>query len=340
MTTDPSSIGTTGPPVTPGPGAIYPSVGTLVYTSAMISAINQEHNLQAMVELQYVRVGTEVMNDALSSLDQALTVTQNALGLLTNLQNLHNQIAVSANSAFPFNFTFTGPQTLTVNSTASTTLLTITAVDTAGVTITQTIPFPVPTTPYVTTTTFLVHDQNSYIQGYQKLASSFYGQPVKPYFHVDLPATGTHPAFNSTITSAGQPAYIAFKSSLLSTRASLSGLIAQLSAITQPGDSTTLYNQLKTVYDNIPSPGMATFSAIKAWAIDNYGGSSGPSITQAGQFQQQITNAITAAESLNTSQTQSVQRYMFVFEQYCQSAAAVLSALQQLFDRIARGISG
>ncbi len=300
---------------------------TFVITSAMI----HEHTLQGMVELQYVRIGTEVMNSALTRLDAALTLTQKALDQLASLQQLHNSLGVTANSTFPLNFTTTDNQTITLTAGGSYTRTFLFGTITGS----ETINNPLSTTHSYT---FLVHDRASFVSAYQKLASSYYGVPIKPFFQVVLPSTADHPAYSTTIISGHEAAYSVFLAMLKSAKTDLNALIAELSANTRPGDRNTLYAQLKSVRDDFPD--FTSFSAVQKWAIDNYGGSTAAAITKQGNFQQHITNAITAAESTNTTQQEAVRRYMFVFEQYCQSAAAILKALDQIFEKIARGISG
>lgn len=287
---------------------------TFIVTSAMLT----EHNLQGLVELQYIRIGNEVMNSALTRLDGALSLTQKALDSLSGLQFLHNQIKVTANSSFPLNFTSTN-QVVTLTSKNS---------------LSQTVTY-----------LFTVDSREKFVSAYNKLASVYYGQPLKPFFHVSLGKqtvatafTPAHPAYSVDIVTGNEPAYQIFLAMLASARNDLSALILQLAApgMTNPTDPNTLLAKLRPVLDDFPD--LTNFSAVRGWAIDNYGAATGAGVTQAGQFQQRITNAITAAESTNTKQQEAVRRYMFIFEQYCQSAAAILKALDQLFEKMARNI--
>lgn len=76
--------------------------------TAVTSALLAEHNLQALVELVYVRTGNEVMASAMVRLDNALTLTQSSLDDLTQLQQLHNQISVQGKGKFPFDYSAGG----------------------------------------------------------------------------------------------------------------------------------------------------------------------------------------------------------------------------------------
>jgi hypothetical protein len=60
--------------------------------------------------------------------------------------------------------------------------------------------------------------------------------------------------------------------------------------------------------------------------------------SKAGSIQDNITFAITAAQSLNDSQKEQVRRYMYVFEEYYKSASSLLAAISQLIQKIAQGI--
>lgn len=78
---------------------------------------------------------------------------------------------------------------------------------------------------------------------------------------------------------------------------------------------------------------------VRKWVMDNYQTFSSPSATNAGAIQQNITNAINAAQSSNSTQTQKVNNSLLVFQQYYQSAAAVLSQLTQIITKMAQKIS-
>lgn len=64
----------------------------------------EEHNIQALIELVYVREANNLLQDSLGSLYQAIGVTSDALKTLTAVQNLHNLIDAQSKSAFKFNY--------------------------------------------------------------------------------------------------------------------------------------------------------------------------------------------------------------------------------------------
>jgi hypothetical protein len=242
---------------------------------------------------------------------------------LSVIQDLHNQISVASPPPITQLINFQGTANQTVTYTSMNTALGHSEVYTVG--------------------TIGINNGIEFIAIYQKLASAYYGKPIQPVFQVSIPSaaatsgTPAHGAFSVVITNATQSAYIIFVDMLRSAKNDLSVLITHLASITNPTDKNTLLASLKKVQADFPD--LTSFSAVQKWAIDNYGGNTASAIINQGQFQQNITNAITAAESTNTAQQEAVRRYMFVFEQYCQSAAAILSALDQLFDKIARNIA-
>lgn len=97
----------------------------------------------------------------------------------------------------------------------------------------------------------------------------------------------------------------------------------------------------------IPLPGISGFGelavpfsrqSVFGWIMDYQDVQ--VSTTKNGQVQQNLDAGITAAQSLNTTTTQKLQGYMFVFQQYYQSAATMLSSITQIIQKFAQGISG
>ncbi len=82
-----------------------------------------------------------------------------------------------------------------------------------------------------------------------------------------------------------------------------------------------------------------TMSGYKNWLLDNYGSRFTSTGIKAGQYQQNITFAITAGQSLNDSQKENVNNFLFVFQQYYQSATAMLQQITQLIQQIAQNVS-
>lgn len=131
----------------------------------------------------------------------------------------------------------------------------------------------------------------------------------------------------------------------------LSGQVATLSGLAPSAvnDPNSLYSMTKKVYDNLrttlvtsngqritaATPYAQAYSGLSNWLLDGYQTGS----NQAGNIQQNITFAVTAAQSLNSQQQQKVSNYLFVFEEFEKSAAAILQQLTQIIQNIAQNIA-
>lgn len=188
-------------------------------------------------------------------------------------------------------------------------------------------------------------DNKDNYTAYKAAASAYFGQAIVP----KIPASwGQYNGNSYTITQAGSDAL----KQLVSYRNSIGNQLALLSQIftaTQRNATGSLYLQLKKVYDDLQGvpaiqPGTYISQTVVdspwAWFIDSYDKTLSTEVTQQGKFQSNITNAITAGQSLNDTQKQDVQNFLFVFEEYYKSASSVLQQLTQLLQRIAQGIKG
>ena len=117
---------------------------------------------------------------------------------------------------------------------------------------------------------------------------------------------------------------------------------SKLKTISQDFDK--LFARLSTD-PNAPIPANSTFSAqqkasaLVRWIIDNYDKRQGVDANLGGAAQQNVTFAITSAQSLNDTQKEDVRRFLFVFEEYYKSASAMLQAITQIIQKMAQGIS-
>lgn len=433
--------------------------------SGITSAQLLEHNVQAYVELSYIRAGNEVMAVALSDLETALTQTQASLNSLATVQKLHNQLAPPDASKMPFDFTdsnqvvtysqnitsiqlpnpsepsatLSAPISLTDNQftvaspfvsdevftyRVTQTILTVnnpadagetttfrwnlnnpggvTTIENPGNTdetiritanvsgnvvyfsavnpvssgivltyveaptlvmlgrnyltdnqVTDTYTFTIPyafgtgtaRTEYVAMS--VDGDINKYVSAYNKVASSFYGTPIDPLFKVTIPANyfgaGNPPkAVASVITSYSQPAFTYYFNTLVSAKQQISGIISYLSTLSNASmDQHGLLDQLHAVYDTLPplTDAQTNFSAVRSWLLDGYNIHGASGVANQGKIQNGITAAITASESLNDSQKESVRNYMFIFEEYYKSAAATLTAISQMIQKMAQNVA-
>lgn len=304
------------------------------------------HTEQALVELVYVREANDLLGAALGSLDSALNASQSVLNILQQLQNLHNSLSVKTNSALPFNFKTGRSDILTYPWRNSLNMpvricggggapgfpaITPTFFRGAG---TGNLPatltagkwsFKV-THPLVASLTFPAFSAGQYQANYNKIASIYFGKPIDPYF---------------VFTSSTDTAFVTFSQNLNSLKTKLAAEIKVISAITPASaraDTGSLYQTLKNVYNGLPSNPL-NFASCQAWALDNLNQHSGLA-SIAGTLQDDLTTAIVAAQSLNDTQKERVRRFLFIFQEYYQSASAVLSRLSSLIEKMAQKISG
>lgn len=190
-----------------------------------------------------------------------------------------------------------------------------------------------------------------------------YGDPLRytnklaPYNTLNL-ANG----LPSILPPLIQPKLVDAKNKLVTLLASLSAQITSLSGIVPrippgavPGteDPAGLTAKMRTVYTDLlntlkTSSGARitastsyadAYSGVSKWLLDGYNTSqSDPAHSSSGAFQQDITFAITSAQSLNDSQKESVRRFLYVFEEYYKSAAAILTALKDIITRMAQAV--
>lgn len=159
---------------------------------------------------------------------------------------------------------------------------------------------------------------------YRSLASSVFGKPLSVI-----------PDYSNWGSSTS------FRADLLQVKQQISALIPRLASITPllsngNVDSNSLLAKLRVVLKDINDTNATTNA--HTWLVDNYNTGS-TSTSNQGLFQQHITSAITAGESLNTTQTTSVRNYLYLYEEYYKSASAVLTAISQIIQKMAGGIA-
>jgi len=185
-----------------------------------------------------------------------------------------------------------------------------------------------------------------YLDAYQHAASAFFNSPV-----------GVHPSFSTAV------ALSAALTQFVSARTQLSTVILPLLSIANPnaaGTANSLYATLKTVltrmnkvnvaasrpggsfYIGTTSKGvlMSTKNSTSFgnWLVDGYNTSAGGGAVSAGAINQDIVSAITAAESMNTSQTEQVRSYLLLYQQYYQTAAAMLKQITSIIQQMTQNM--
>lgn len=284
------------------------------------------HTEQALVELIYVGTGNQMLGSALNTLESALNTTQSVLNILQNLQNLHNNISVKSKSAFGFNYRL-GPSAIYINHDPS-------VAQTVGpphgnISVRVSI-FPagtvsVPPDAAHRYTIHLCASITDYQRAYNSAASAYFGQAINPFFVFANSAASGYHNFLSALT--------ALKSKLLTEMQVLSGQTPSGAR----GDPTSLLGTIRQVYNDLPAN--FQFSTVEKWALDNYVSHGSSGAAAGGVLQNNLSTAIVAAENLNDTQKEKVRRYLFIFQEYYQSASAILSSLTQIVQKMAQKIS-
>lgn len=161
--------------------------------------------------------------------------------------------------------------------------------------------------------------RSGYTSAYKAAASAYFNTPATITYNVSIPD------FNTRLQAA---------------HVTIGDIVNKLSAIggISGTDATSLLAKLKIVQNDIENntAGPTGFDATK-WLFDNYN-STGAGASSSGAIQQRLTNAITAGESLNTTQTEKVRSYLFLFEEYYKSASAILQQMTQIIQKMAQNI--
>jgi len=361
-------------PFATGPFVIYPPGTPSVVTSAtsldasgnvvtLVSTTMAEeanaHTIQSLIEVSYIGTANRILSDGLEQLDEALSITDDALNVLTNLQNLHNTVTVTSLSALPFDFTETGDDVddymEKYSELASSyfglpifpDFIFITE-DTENVggfsdfeamrdqlySYKQDLADVISNLSAVTPAATL-NDPNSLYQRLQTVLEQLPpGSSSSPgsYEQVKLWALDGYTIHEGVDHAQSSPDNIASANDLQYPR---------FSAVS--GEGPLLGERINPVDNsgNLSNPiGSIVYSGLPAFGDGVNAGNESDrnNAAAAGAIQQSITFAITAAQSLNDTQKEEVRRFMFVFEEYYKSAGAILSKITQIIEKIAQGI--
>lgn len=263
--------------------------------------------LQSMLELNYVKEGNDLISGKLGSLSSALNITTGVITTLTALQNLANHIQV---------------------------------------TIAQTPPASV-TNPDVGNTSDSNVQVANYKGNYETAASAYFSQVYPSAIPTNTDPTtlyGLKLALSAQVASllkqnSDASANIQSVSSLAARLYTvMKDISAQFSAITVTGTGgltgLALYNSNKTLFAS------AYKSAASNWILDgDVKGMSTSSVTNnPGPIMQNLTYAIQQAENVNNSQSDTVRQYTQIFQEFYQTASAMLQDLLDTIQKIDQGI--
>lgn len=295
----------------------------------------ERYSLQSMVELVYLKHANDLLASTMGQLDVTLTTSQAALSVLTDIQTLHNKVSIpnvpTFSAVFPFRF-----DTVTQKfSVPAWKVYTFSTAVSPPILIKSTIVYVEPKNmPLGVTGSNLGTGNQSYLQTINAVFdfnspegyASAYNKLSKAYYEA------IDPIVAGAIT-AGDVAAMA------QAKTNLNNYIRALSGLKDPMRSgvVALMSRLSAVLVKLPDP--ASQSSYRKWLLDGNDLHGVAGAQNAGAIQSDLNVAITAAQSANSAQNQAVRKFMFTFQQYEQSAAAVLSALQQMFRSISGNIS-
>ncbi len=179
-----------------------------------------------------------------------------------------------------------------------------------------------------------ITDPNTFYNAYKKAASAYFSQL--------FPSTAILNVSNAALQLSQ------IKSLLLQE-------VAQLSALS-PGNGRTVAGSLanncfavaldiSSVFKNVNYTKTSTLqaqllSSVKTYILDGQNKTLSALSTSVSQvpFENNVTNALTNASSVEQTQQENIKRYVFIFQQFYKTSAAMLTALEQLFESIAQGI--
>lgn len=271
--------------------------------------IPNTRSIQAMIELDYVKTGNDVIFDSLTNLESALTNTKGILDTLATVQDISNQLTVANNNTAKFKFppqtpSEVPPYIITIfGGTQQSHLNAITADLAAGDAQAK---------------------YNTFINRYKIYASAFFMQ--------QFPTVTASTGYINQLLAA--------KNSLMSQLVALEALSPSNNRNVANTLAANIYKVALDISGAFAVPGRDQFTALKTWIMDaqNLLVSNPAYSTTTGQIQDKITQAIRAGESLNDTQKENVRRYMFLFEEFYKSANAVLSKINQLIEKMAQAI--
>ena len=268
--------------------------------NATLEGFAGAQTLQGMIGTDYIQTGNRLITKNLGDLNSALKITQNVLGILSDIQAMHNQLTVlTSTAAFDYLRATNSPnQSLTQEQYVAEYQRFASGF------------FGKPISPLPIAGLRSAGDTNfaSALSQLIKLRDSLQNQV--------------------TLLSGMSTASDLVNSSSLYTR--LKTILGDINRTftTPSGDPVT----------SATSPADA-YAGYRKWMVDNYSAFNSGDVAAQGKIQQNLTFGITAAENLNDTQKSNVRNYMYVFEQYYKSASAALQAITQIIQKMAQNIS-
>lgn len=278
-----------------------PSIQDLMI--ALVGAIPSNQSLQAMIELQYVSAGNDMIADQFSSLQEALTLTNNILVSLTNLQSIRNLQVVRQPSEFEMPSSSADDFEEDYRSAAD-------------------AHFDNEILPRLSSSLFTLVGVSAFIteRGISVFLQLAAIRRSLMAFVSELSATSTSAALqdpNSLYNRVKQ-------------------VVSDFDVTFNAVDPSYLDEFVNSPAD---VPDSEKLSFLQHLLRDNNGPFFNVEGRSAGDGQQNLTFAITSAQNLNDTQKEKVRQFLFVFEEYYKSASAILQRISQIVEKMAQNIS-
>jgi len=298
----------------------------------MGDAVVNNRTLQAMIELEYVKAGNDIIGDNLEDLDEALRITRDTLDSLERAQTLKNKLEaairdINTGSSDPFD---ANTWDLRDFDRAS---------DFAG-----------------------EPEYNNRIKD-PKTYQNLYEREMKRAYNEAL---GVEIIFNE----ADLTEYGIVMNDLAQLRAQLQAispdapLIEKIDALlddmmrTPDGERPIDIPDVNLTYNVGDDPRSFPFGSSYDFSFENfdisaqrednlnrmlfwiYDGYAVSDQVESGVYQRNLTAAIVAAQNLNDTQKEDLRRFMYLFEQFYKSASAILQAIDRMVNKMAQNIKG
>lgn len=326
--------------------------------SATLAVGPANATLQSLTELVYVQEGNNIISTNLNNLQSALSTTNNVLMTLTDVQTLANQITATNKESFQsfvnvalgatngvnwMDTSYAATQKFLQNGNGKWLL----AVNPGEYSFYRNNGYNVRSFNGANGTVKHFIDLSGHGIGLQPASNRFTLQAFgadPSVFGVLIPSLASAffggilpPQVAAGLQNSINPYVLQF----LNYRTQIANEIQQLSAVTgQLSNPQTLYGTLKAVYSNMNTAITVNHgympSALKMWILDGQTTSGNTALGPSGSVQTNINNAITAGQNLNNSQTEQTRQYLFVFEEFYQSASSILSTITQAITTMAQ----
>lgn len=288
---------------------VSPVIADILRASTYAAASNR--SLQSLIELEYVKTGSELIGEKLGALNDALTITKDVLNSLANLQDIRNRLVIESRTGY------TLPTSAMINPNS----------DNVGG----------------------IHAADI-MSAYRGAASLYFNAPLVPQV-ADTLFVGGVGGVTGSLNATGQTVYnnlIMIQRSLLNFLPRLSAtlspealadsnsLYGRIKKIT--ADFSTMFQSGAVPGADIINPA-AQATALQNYLLDNNVSAFKVAGHSAGDGQSNLNFGITSGQALNDTQKEDVRRFINVFEEYYKSAASILQRISQIIEKMAQNIS-